>query len=102
MRKIVAFFVLLIPFYSIESMVRTSVGVEAQTVDDDEDNDEYGDDGGVTETIWIGPGWYYGYWFDNEGAYRHWYRGHHHGYYHGHYHGGGHHHGHGGHGGRHH
>jgi hypothetical protein len=55
------------------------------------------------DVIWVGPGYYYGFWFNNEFQYRSWYRGHRHyhhgGRHHGGHHGGGHHGGghHGGH-----
>lgn len=97
MRKLLAFFALLIPFYSIEAMARTGTVVEVeQSDDDDEDNDEDYED---VENVWIGPGIYYGFWFDDEDEYHRWYR---HDYHHGHgdHHGrggGGHHGGGGGH-----
>lgn len=65
------------------------VGIEVQSGPDYYYDDE----------VWIGPGWYYGVWFDDEIYYRNWYRSHNH-HYRGHRgpHHGGHH---GGHGGRH-
>ncbi|MBF8263550.1 MAG: hypothetical protein HW387_1215 [Parachlamydiales bacterium] len=89
MRRLLALFVLLIPFYSIEAMVRT--GVEVRAVD-------YDDDDGQVQ-IWIGPGWYSGYWFDDEVEYHRWHHHHYRGRHYGGHHGGGHH---GGHHGRHH
>jgi len=44
-------------------------------VDDDDDTQE-------NVEVWYGPGFYYGFWFDNEYEYRDW---------HDHHHGGGHH-----------
>lgn len=55
------------------------------------------------QTLWIGPGWYYGVWFDNEVEYDGWYHDHrrwddrHHDGQHRHHQGGGHHRGGGGH-----
>gem|GEM_PF-1074937 len=118
MHKLIALFILLTPFYSIDAMVRT--GVEIQAVSegdvepwggpgyyygywfDNEDayyrwvriNQHYND--GVAQEVWIGPGLYYGVWFGNEYAYHRWYHHHHHGHYHHghhHHHHGGHHHG---------
>lgn len=74
--------------------------------------DDYDDDG----MLWIGPGWYYGVWFDNEVEYNDWHDHHHYHHDHDHHnhhdhhdhglhggdHHGGHHGGHGGHGGGHH
>ncbi len=60
-------------------------GVEVEVSPDD---DYYYDDG--EDVVWIGPGWYYGVWFDTEYDYYGWRDGHRHG---------GGHRGHGGHGG---
>ncbi len=71
MRKILPFFVFLIPFYSINAMARSGVEVEVGVPVDD----GYYED---TQDVWIGPGFYYGYWFEDEGAYHGWYRNHYH------------------------
>ena len=60
MRKLLAFFVLLIPFYSISAMAKTGVAIEVGTDDSDD---------GTVEEVWVGPGFYYGYWFDDEDSY---------------------------------
>lgn len=77
---------------------QVGIGVEVEAGDDG----YYDDDGGPI--IWIGPGLYYGIWFDNEWDYNDWYGHHHHGHGHDGHHGGGHHDGghHGGGGGGHH
>jgi hypothetical protein len=83
----------------------SQVGVGVEVDDDDYYDDDYDD--GEQQVIWIGPGLYYGLWFDNEWEYNDWYGHHHHdGHHHDGHHGGGHHgggdgggHGHGGHGG---
>jgi len=89
-RKLLAFSALVIPFYPIEAMAKSGVEIEVGVPTDD----EYYDD---TQEVWIGPGFYYGYWFENEGAYHGWYRDHYH-YRKGHRHSDGR--GHGGHDGR--
>ncbi len=85
---------------------QVGIGVEVDAGDDD----GYYDDDGEDQIIWIGPGLYYGLWFDEEWEYNDWWgnngwghghHGHGHGHGHDHGHGGGHHHG-GGHGGGHH
>lgn len=83
---------------SPRSGVEVNAGVEIES-DGNEDD---------TTIIWVGPGWYWGIWFDNEVEFddyyhHHHYHGHDHDHHHdGHHHGGGgHHHG-GGHGGGHH
>lgn len=77
----------------LDEVAQVGVGVDID-VGEDDDDDYYEQD------IWIGPGLYYGVWFNNEWDYNDWYghHGHHHGH-HGHHdhHGGGHHHGGGGH-----
>lgn len=64
----------------------TAVQVEVSP-DQEYPDDEYYDDDDE-DVVWVGPGWYYGVWFDTEFDYDDWRHGHHHGD-----------HGHGGHGG---
>ncbi len=71
-----------------KELSQVGIGVEVEAGDDD-----YYDDG--DQIIWIGPGLYYGIWFDNEWDYNDWYGHHHHGHHHDGHHDGGHH-GHGG------
>jgi hypothetical protein len=63
---------------------QVGIGVEVEAGDDGYDDD----DGGPI--IWVGPGLYYGIWFDNEWDYNDWYNHHHYGH-HGDHHDGGHH-----------
>jgi hypothetical protein len=65
---------------SPKEISQVGIGVE---IDGGDDDGYYDDDGGPI--IWIGPGIYYGIWFDTEWEYNDWYGHHHHG------HGGGHH-----------
>lgn len=80
-------------------LAQVGIGVEVEAGN----NDYYEDN----QYIWIGPGLYYGIWFDNEWEYDDWYHYHYHGRHHdhhdhhdhhheGHHGGGGHHHGGGG------
>ncbi|MGH7889943.1 MAG: hypothetical protein ACRENF_05265, partial [Thermodesulfobacteriota bacterium] len=70
---------LFVPLYSSEEVA--DVGVEVDVGEPYDEDDEY---------IWIGPGWYYGVWFDNEVEFDDWHHDHHD--HHGdHHHGGGHH-----------
>jgi len=82
--------------------------IEAEQGYDDTDDYDYDGDDGVV--LWTGPGWYYGFWFDDEVDFNGWnnnryYNGHRHSNYHGnnqghhHYPQDGHVRGHGGHGG---
>jgi hypothetical protein len=97
MKLLLQIIALVVPFFSMNAMVRTESEVQLQT--EPEEGEE-------VQQIWIGPGFYYGIWFTTEGDYDGWYRSHrHHGG--GHHGGGGHHHGgggghHGGGGGGHH
>jgi len=87
-------FILTLIFYTTFIPLQAQVGIGVEVEAGDEEPDQ--------PIIWVGPGWYYGVWFDDEYAYNDWY-GHHHGHdhHHDHHHGGGHHGG--GHGGgRHH
>jgi len=72
-------FILSLLFYTASIPLQAQIGVEVD-VGDDDDEDE--------QVIWIGPGWYYGVWFDNEVDYDGWYRDHGHDYHHGHHRGG--------------
>jgi hypothetical protein len=46
--------------------------IEIEIGPDDDDEDYYEDDDGPE--VWIGPGLYYGVWFDDEYEYHRWYR----------------------------
>lgn len=94
MRKMLIVFILTIPCHYISGMVRSGVEVTQESNDDDDEQEE----------VWIGPGWYYGVWIDDEAEFRYWNRQHHWHRYDGRHHGGGHdgrHHEGGHHGGRH-
>ena len=64
--------------YSSE-IARIGIGIEFRSGDDDY---YYR---GTNQIIWVGPGWYYGVWFDNPYEYNYWYRRHYYGgrYHHG-------------------
>ncbi len=77
-----------------KELAQVGIGVEV------DEGGDYDDDDDDEQVIWVGPGLYYGIWFDNEWDYNDWYGHHYHDHGHGHDHGGGdHHHGGGGHGG---
>jgi hypothetical protein len=38
--------------------------------------EDYPDDGYAEDVIWVGPGWYYGFWFGTDYDYYNWCRGH--------------------------
>jgi len=57
-------------FFSFSSLIFSDVQIQISPFFDDDD-EFYDEDGPI---IWIGPGIYYGVWFDNEFEYRQWCR----------------------------
>lgn len=75
---------------------QAQIEIEVGPEDDDYDDDYYYDEDGPQ--IWIGPGLYYGFWFENEYDYHNWCRNNYHNYRHNHDHNHDHEHNHGDHG----
>ena|GEM_PF-2018142 len=61
--------------YAAETQEATQAQIEIEIGPDDDDDDYYYEYDEPPQ-VWIGPGLYYGVWFDDEYEYNRWYRRH--------------------------